>query len=91
VQGNTETVDGFKPDWQTLRAEGDNDYGVPIGSTIRDDQTERGDMYLWIDHNLTCCRHYATRLTGEEPHTTIDQMSDLPETLREEIAEPGGV
>jgi transposase len=35
-----------------------------------------------FDHKPTRCRRCATRLTGTDPHPTIDQVLDLPETLR---------
>jgi transposase len=35
-----------------------------------------------FDHTPTRCRRCATRLTGTDPHPTVDQVLDLPEALR---------
>ena len=35
-----------------------------------------------IDHKPTRCRRCAARLTGDDPHPTVDQVFDLPERLR---------
>ena len=35
-----------------------------------------------VDHKPTRCRGCAARLTGDDPHPTVDQVFDLPDRLR---------